>query len=189
VISEEGRPEGSFSADMAASKAATAALDWARVTTKLGLGKETINALQAFRGRHDAALRVNAQLKESKATVDFEHYKSVLKNQEIVTQLQKQLTDYKPTDYDVTVQLKAIDAFEAKAVSAAEQTEKHIAEELSKLEATLQDIEGARPFEQLSQDEVAQAEPKIDETLETMLKKGRWTVPEYKEKFVNLNML
>jgi F-type H+-transporting ATPase subunit d len=56
-------------------------------------------------------------LKEQKVDVDFSHYKSVLKNQSVVSQAEKILKDFKPVTYDVSAHLKAIDAFEAKAVS------------------------------------------------------------------------
>ena len=93
----------------------------------------------------------------------------MLKNQDIVQQLEQKLKDFKPADYDLSAQLKSIDAFEAKGVGdpwasnveqrlsscdkqvkSAEEAEKHISEEMSKLEATLQDIEGARPFNELT---------------------------------------
>jgi hypothetical protein len=48
--------------------------------------------------------------------VDFAHYKNVLKNQEIVSELEKTFTNFKPVDYDVNAQLKAIDSFQGKAV-------------------------------------------------------------------------
>jgi hypothetical protein len=38
-------------------------------------------------------------------------------------------------------------------------------------------------------DDVAKAHPRIIETVETMLKKGKWTVPGYKEKFGDLNVM
>lgn len=56
-------------------------------------------------------------LKEQKTDVDLAHYKSVLKNQSVVNQAEKILKDFKPVTYDVSAHLKAIDAFEAKAVS------------------------------------------------------------------------
>ena len=106
----------------------------------------------------------------------------------MVDELQKAFQSFKPTDYDLSAQLKAIDAFEQKAVSAAEQTAVKVGEELKKLETTLGDIEGARPFDQLTVDDVAKAEPKIDQALEKALKKGRWDVPGYDDKFVNLKI-
>lgn len=41
----------------------------------------------------------------------------MLKNQDVVAQAEKILKDFKPVTYDVSAQLKALDAFEAKAVS------------------------------------------------------------------------
>jgi len=84
--------------------------------------------------------------------------------------------------------LKAIEAFETKAVSDAEVTVQRVDEELVKLNATLDNIKNARPFEDLTVDDVAQARPEINKAVETMLKKGKWTVPGYSEKFGDLNM-
>jgi F-type H+-transporting ATPase subunit d len=49
-------------------------------------------------------------------TVDFAHYRSVLKNKAIVDQAEKLLKDFKPVSYDSSAHVKAIETFEAKAV-------------------------------------------------------------------------
>jgi len=41
----------------------------------------------------------------------------VLKNQDIINEAEKILQNFKPVTYDASAQLKAIDAFESKAVS------------------------------------------------------------------------
>lgn len=74
----------------------------------------------------------------------------MLKNQTVVSELEKAFSSFKPVEYDLSAQLKAIDAFEKKAVDSAEQTAAKVGEELKKLEATLGDIEGARSFDQLT---------------------------------------
>lgn len=91
-------------------------------------------------------------------------------------------------------------------VAKAKETEEKIDVELKELQATLANIEQSRPFEQLTVgtsvlfrdhelnpkvqlDDVAKAHPRIIETVETMLKKGKWTVPGYKEKFGDLNVM
>lgn len=48
--------------------------------------------------------------------VDFAHYKNIIKNQKIVSELEQSFKSFKPVDYDVAAQLKAIDAFQEKAV-------------------------------------------------------------------------
>lgn len=78
---------------------------------------ETVAALQAFRKRHSDAQRINAQYAAQPTTVDIAHYKSVLKNQEIVKEAEKILADFKPVTYDVSAHVKAIETFEVKAVS------------------------------------------------------------------------
>jgi len=112
-----------------------------------------------------------------------------LKNQAIVDEAEKTLKEFKPVTYDVNTHIKAIETFEAKAVAKAKETEQKIDVELKQLQETLDNIEQARPFDQLTVDEVSKAHPRIVETVETMLKKGKWTVPGYKEKFGDLNLM
>lgn len=77
---------------------------------------ETVTSLQSFRKRHADAQRIHGQLASQPTTVDFEHYRSVLKNQNIVAEAEKLLKGFKPATYDVNAHLKAIEEFEAKAV-------------------------------------------------------------------------
>ena len=78
---------------------------------------ETVAALQAFRKRHADAQRIRAQYAAQPTTVDFAHYRSVLKNKAIVDDAEKIMREFKPATYDVGAHVKAIEAFEAKAVS------------------------------------------------------------------------
>ncbi|KAF5333425.1 hypothetical protein D9611_002347 [Ephemerocybe angulata] len=172
-----------------ASKVAAAAVDFSRIYSSLGLGRETIAAVQAFRKRHADAQRVATHFASQPTTVDFAHYRSVLKNKAIVDEAEKLLKEFKPTTYDVSATLQAIETFEAKAVSKAQETEQKIDVELKELQATLANIEDARPFDQLTTEDVAKAHPRIAEAVETMVKKGKWTVPGYKEKFGDLNLM
>jgi len=172
-----------------ASKSAVAAVDFTRIYSKLGLGKETVAALQAFRKRHSEAQRIQSTYASQPTTVDFEHYRSVLKNKSIVDESEKLLKDFKPVTYDVNAHLKAIDAFEAKAVEKATETSHKIDIELKELQATLANIEDARPFDDLTVEDVAAAHPRILEAVENMIKKGKWSVPGYKEKFGDLSLM
>ncbi|KAJ3554798.1 hypothetical protein NM688_g2921 [Phlebia brevispora] len=172
-----------------ASKAAVAAVDFTRLYASLNLGKETVAALQAFRKRHGDAQRVHAQLNAQPSSVDFAYYRSILKNKAVVDEAEKLVKDFKPVTYDVSGHIKAIEAFEVKAVAKAKETADKIDVELKDLQATLANIEEARPFEDLTVDEVGAAHPRITEAVETMLKKGKWTVPGYKEKFGDLSLM
>ncbi|KAF8974694.1 ATP synthase d subunit [Flammula alnicola] len=172
-----------------ASKAAAVAVDFSRIYSSLGLGKETISSLQAFRKRHSEAQRLAHTYANQPTTIDFALYRSVLKNQAIVDEAEKVLKEFKPITYDVNAHVKAIETFEATAVAKAKETEEKIDVELQELQATLANIEQARPFDQLTVDEVGKAHPRIFEAVETMLKKGKWTVPGYKEKFGDLNVM
>ncbi|CAE6509880.1 unnamed protein product [Rhizoctonia solani] len=197
------------SRQMASKKSLAAAIDWTRIYGSLGLGKETVASLQAFRKRHSEAQRVHNLYATQPTTVNTAHYRSILKNQAVVEEAERILRDFKPVTYDVNEHIKAIEAFEGKApvtydvnehikaieafegkaVAKAEETSVKIDEELSNLQKTLANIEEARPFEDLTVDDVAQARPEILKTVETMMKKGKFTVPGYKEKFGDLSMV
>jgi len=171
-----------------ASKTAVAAVDFTRIYSTLGLGKETIAALQAFRKRHGEAQRLHAQYASQPTTVDIEHYRSILKNKAIVDDAAKLLKEFQPVTYDVGAHIKAIESFESTAVVKAKETVEKVDIELKDLQATLANIEDARPFEDLTVEEVGAAHPRITEAVETMMKKGKWTVSGYKEKFGDLSL-
>jgi F-type H+-transporting ATPase subunit d len=172
-----------------ATRSAALKLDWTKVTSSLGLRGQTVSSLQAFKKRNEDVRRKVQHLSEQPTTVDFSQYRSVLKNQAIVDEIEKRFNAFKPVTYDVSRQLKAIDAFEAEAVKNAEATKQAVDLELKDLAATLKNIEEARPFEDLTVDEVAAAEKSIDEKTDQLVSKGRWMVPGYKEKFGDLAMV
>ncbi|KAF3802121.1 ATP synthase subunit d [Colletotrichum gloeosporioides] len=161
-------------------RSAALKLDWAKVTTSLGLRGQTVASLQAFKKRNEDARRKVQTLSELPTTVDFAHYRSVLKNQAVIDEIEKRFTAFKPASYDVARQVKAIEAFEVEAVKNAEATKDKVDLELKDLEKTLANIETARPFEDLTVDEVSAAEPSIDEKTSQLVSKGRWSVPGYK---------
>ncbi|KAK4176893.1 NAC-domain-containing protein [Triangularia setosa] len=170
-------------------RSAALKVDWAKITTSLGLRGQTVAGLQAFKKRNDDVRRKVQQLSELPTTVDFAQYHAVLKNQAVVDEIEKRFNAFKPITYDVQRQLKAIDVFEAEAVKNAEATKQKVDLELKDLEKTLANIESARSFEELTVDEVAAAEPSIDEKTAKLVSKGRWSVPGYKEKFGDLSVL
>lgn len=120
------------------------------MTTSLGLRGNTVASLQAFKKRNEDARRKVQLLSEQATTVDFAAYRSSLKNQAVVDEIEKRFTAFKPATYDVNRQLKAIDAFEVEAVKNAEATKQAVDLELKDLAATLKNIEDARPFEELT---------------------------------------
>ncbi|CAM0140918.1 ATP synthase d subunit [Umbelopsis sp. WA50703] len=170
---------------MATARAAVRTIDWSKLT--VSLPKETVASLQAFRKRNDEARRILDDLKQQRTDVDFEHYRKALKNQNIVEDAQKALTGFKPTTYNIDAQLKAIDQFEAKAVSKAESTVQQIDAELKDLNATLANIEQSRPIESLTVDDIIAAKPEIIQDVEKSLEKGQFSVPGYKEKFGDIS--
>lgn len=107
---------------------------------------------------------------------------------------------------DLARQIKAIESFEATAVKGAEETKGLVETELKDLEKTLENIQGARPFEDLTvvcaglaatrqhgklcmidllttpqiQDEVMAAQPEIEKRVEKMVANHRWMPAGYK---------
>lgn len=120
------------------------------MTSSLGLRGQTAASLQAFKKRNDDARRKVQVLSEQPQAIDFAHYRKTLKNQAIVDEIENHFKTFKPASYDVSRQLKAIDAFEAQAVQNAEQTKGKVEAELVNLQKTLENIETARPFEDLT---------------------------------------
>ncbi|KAK4866592.1 hypothetical protein LT330_008145 [Penicillium expansum] len=170
-----------------AARSAALKIDWAKVSTSLGLRGQTATSLQAFKKRSDEARRKVQVLSEQPQTVDFSYYRGILKNQAIIDELENHFKTFKPVTYDVSRQLKAIDAFEAQAVQNAEATKGKVEAELQNLQKTLENIETARPFEDLTVDEVAAAQPEIDEKTASLVSKGKWMPPGYKERFGDLS--
>merc|ERR1712144_82478 len=115
---------------MAAGRSAALKLDWAKVTQSLGLRGQTAASLQAFKKRNEDARRRVQILSEQPSKVDFAHYKSILKNQAVVDEIEKHFATFKPATYDVGRQIKAIEAFEAQAVKNTKETKKHVDLEL-----------------------------------------------------------
>lgn len=170
-------------------KSAAPKLDWAKIIQTLGLTGQTAALLTAFKKRHDEAAKSVLELLNQLTEVDFAHYKLVLKNQDIVAKVEAAFKDFKPVTYDVSQQLKTLQEFEATAVKNAEATELVVGDELKELQATLARIQEARPFSELTVDEVAKVYPQIDEKVSHMVKNGQWTVKGYREKFGDLNVM
>lgn len=120
------------------------------MTTSLGLRGQTAAALQAFKQRNENARRRLAALQEQQTTVDFARYKGVLKNRAVVDEVERRFREFKPATYDLQRQLKAIDAFEAEAVRNAQEAKQKVDLEIKDLQATLTNIETARPWEDLT---------------------------------------
>jgi F-type H+-transporting ATPase subunit d len=154
-------------------------LDWSKLGTQLGLRGSTASSLAAFKKRNDDARRKVQSLSETPQTIDFGHYRSVLKNQSVIDEIEGHFKSFKPVTYDVNRQLQAIEQFEKVAMRNAEETKEKVEVELRSLEKALGDIEGARPWEETTVNEIVAAAPEIDEYVERMVKKGRWMPPGY----------
>ena len=89
-------------------------------------------------------------LSDAPQTVNFANYRSSLKNQAVVDEIENNVKSFKPATYDLSRQIKAIEAFEVQAVKNAQETKELVDKELGDLEKTLKNIEEARPFEDLT---------------------------------------
>ncbi|KAG5360488.1 ATP synthase subunit d [Yarrowia sp. B02] len=168
---------------VAAARSSAVKVDWGKIVSSLGLTGATVSSLQAFRKRHEEAKKNAYELENQPTTVDFAHYRKILKNQKVVDEIEQHFKSFSPVTYDVSKQLKTIDAFEAKALEDAKATEGKVNQEIGDLQKTLENIESARPFDQLSVDDVFKARPDLEKKVEEMVKKGRWSIPGYNDKF------
>lgn len=170
---------------MSVAKSAASKIDWSKIIPQLGLAGQTATSLTAFKKRNDEAKKVLFELKHQPAEVNFSAY-SGLKNQEIVQTIKKDISGFKPSTIDLSKQLNIIEAFEVKAIENAKKTETLVLAELADLEKTLENIESARPFDQLTVDDVVKARPDVEDKVADMVAHGRFEVPGYKEKFGDL---
>ncbi|KAJ2156845.1 ATP synthase d subunit [Coemansia sp. RSA 552] len=164
-------------------------INWPVVSSVLSKHTEITKSLGAFRKGYEEAERQLTQLKEADRPVDFEHYRRVLKNTEIVDRLEKIAKAQKITKADLASQLSTISAFEAKAVASAEVYVKETQANLADLNETVGNIEQARPITQLTVDDVVKAKPEVVQRTEEMVKKGKFTVDGYDDKFPSLVMI
>ncbi|CAA22441.1 F1-FO ATP synthase subunit D [Schizosaccharomyces pombe] len=171
------------------ASAAGKAIDWASVASKLKLDAATASAIANFRSRHAQAVAKLGTLREQATTVDFATYRSVLANKEIVNRIESSMKSFKPVKIDLNSQLKAINAFEAKASEGAKKNVELVKAELQNLSATLKNIEQARPTEEITIEDMKQAVPEIEKIVETMVTKGKWVIPGYREKFGDLSIM
>lgn len=171
---------------MSVATSAATKINWVKIVPQLGLAGQTASSLTAFKKRNDEAKKVLYDLKQHSVEVPFSTYSSKLKNASIVSAIQKDIATFKSSEVDLKKQLNIIEAFEAKAIENAKATESLVLAELSELEKTLDNIESARAFDQLTVEDVVKARPDIEEKVQDMVSKGRFEVPGYKEKFGDL---
>ncbi|AMD20922.1 HDR180Wp [Eremothecium sinecaudum] len=174
---------------MSLAKSAAKKLDWTKVISSLKLTGKTATQLAQFKKRNDEARRQLFELEAQPKSIDFAHYRSVLKNTEVIDKIESYVTSFKPVTVDISKQLSSIDAFEEQAMANAKETEKIAAKELENLKEALNNIEAARPLSELTVNELVAARPEIDAKVTEMVKKGKWEVPGYKEKFGDLTVL
>ncbi|KAJ3236097.1 ATP synthase d subunit [Chytriomyces hyalinus] len=155
-------------------------VDFSKLTATLR--PDTVASVNAFRRRHADLVKQISELREQSTTINFEGYRSILSNKKVVNDAEKAFSAFRPASYDLKEQMRVIEAQEAKAVAAAEATERRINQELVELKDLLVHIETARPVDQLTVDDVVKAVPEIDGIVEKMAKRGQWRLPGYYEK-------
>ncbi|KAJ9072968.1 ATP synthase d subunit [Entomophthora muscae] len=161
---------------------AVSRINWGKLASAVASRQQTHASLSAFRKQYDDLRRELSVLEGQKTTVDFEHYRNVLGNKDLVAKLEGTLKKFKPVTYDSNAQVKIIETFEAKAVTKAQEFAAQVENEVASLKDTLKNIEQARPVEELYTDDVVQAFPEIDDRVAAMVKKGQWTHPGFAEK-------
>lgn len=174
---------------MSLAKSASNKLDWAKVISTLKISGKTATQLSSFKKRNDEARRKLLELQQQPSQIDFNQYRSVLKNSQIVDKIESFYKSYQPVTIDASKQISKIESFETHAMENAKQTEHLVSQELTALRETLKNIENARPFDELTVDDLIKAKPEIDKKVEEMVKKGKWEVPEYYDKFGNMNLM
>ncbi|KAJ3038884.1 ATP synthase d subunit [Rhizophlyctis rosea] len=165
------------------TRSAAQRIDWSGLAAKIR--PETAASIAAFRRRHQELVKTVADLKEQNTTINFDHYRSTLKNAKVVSEAERAFKGFTPASYDLTEQLRIIGEQEKKAIASAEATRAKVAGELNELKTLQKNINEARPFYDYTTDEIAAAFPnnEIDKTVEKMAKRGQWVVPGYYEKF------
>ncbi|KAL6937333.1 ATP synthase d subunit [Hanseniaspora osmophila] len=174
---------------MSLAKSAASKLEWSKVISNLKLTGKTATQLTGFKKRNDEARRQLFALQQQDTEVDFENYRNVLNNKDVIAKIENYVKSYKTVTVDVSSQLSTLKAFETKAVENAQQTEKLVAQELTALQETLKNIESARAFDELTIEDVMKAKPDVQEKVSELVSKGKWEVPGYKEKFGDLNAM
>jgi len=111
---------------------------------------QTAAQLQAFKKRNENARRKVAVFQDTPQGIDFAHYRSILKNQAVIDEVEASYKSFKPKAYDVSKTLSAISNFEAVAIKNAETTKSKVDAELADLNMTLTNISGARSFDDLT---------------------------------------
>ncbi|KAJ1499107.1 ATP synthase d subunit [Coelomomyces lativittatus] len=174
---------------MSQPKTVRKALDLAKLAAALKLKQETTQALNAFRKRHEELLRMVGELQESRQSIDFQSYRSILKNQKIVDEAESVFKNYVPSAFPLEAQFKVIQAFQTISLEKAAETERQLQEQLKDLNETLKNIKEARPVEELSMEDIVQAVPSIDATVTQRSKNHDWIHKDFEKKFGDFSLL
>ncbi|KAJ3342284.1 ATP synthase d subunit [Gonapodya sp. JEL0774] len=166
---------------MSVAKSAATKIDWATLTSNLR--PETVASLSAFRRRHGDLSAQIAELRSQLKPIDFTSYRQSLQNTKVVDEAEKAIKGFVPAKYDVSEQIKLINAQEAKTLALAERTAAKVEVEVKELGELLKNIENARPVDQLTVEDVVAAKPELKGKAMKMLERQQYGLPAYLEKF------
>ena len=100
---------------MSLAKSAASKLEWSKVISNLKLTGKTATQLTGFKKRNDEARRQLFALQQQDTEVDFENYRNVLNNKDVIAKIENYVKSYKTVTVDVSSQLSTLKAFETKA--------------------------------------------------------------------------
>ncbi|KAG4306341.1 hypothetical protein PORY_000329 [Pneumocystis oryctolagi] len=170
-------------------RSAATKINWTKLRSCYGLNTSTVSSLLEFQKRNSDAWTKVGALQEQVQDINFDHYRSILRNHSVLNEIEKDVKAFRPLKYNTVSQIKTIDQFETKALENAKKTAENVTAELVLLEKTLLNIQKARPIEDLTVNDVLTACPEIEKKVEKMIEKEQWSVPGYKEKFGNLTIM
>ncbi|OMJ09280.1 ATP synthase subunit d, mitochondrial [Smittium culicis] len=164
-------------------------VDWPKISSVLSKRPEVSKSLMAFNKKYQEIDRELSSLREQKLDLDFAHYRKVLKNQQIVSELEAKYKAYKVEKLDTAASLAVLAEFENNAVSAANNYAAELETKLSGLNETIANIVSARPVEDLTTADIVEARPETLTEVQEMVAKGEYDVPGYDAKFPNISMV
>jgi F-type H+-transporting ATPase subunit d len=142
-----------------------------KVLQKLSVRPETLSKIKAIQSRQLQLLKMKSDLTAELQTLNGH------------AMVKGKVSDFKPQRLDMNEQLNIIRKEKQIAIQEALKTQEFVTKEIKELQVLLGDIEQARPIDQLTVDDVANAYPQLDSIVEKMAKRGQWKVPGYYEKF------
>ncbi|OLY83120.1 ATP synthase subunit d, mitochondrial [Smittium mucronatum] len=164
-------------------------VDWPKVSSVLSKRPEITKSLMSLNKKYQDVDRELSALREQKLDIDFNHYRGILKNKQIVTEMESKLKNYKITSLDTAPALALLAEFEKNATASATEYASELTVKLSGLKETVDNINNARPVEDMTTADVVEARPETLTEVQEMVSKGEYDVPGYDAKFPNISLV